>query len=45
MKMKTFIKWAKCSKCNYENSYKYRENFGYVEVCDICGTSLNKEAK
>lgn len=43
--MKQFYKWAKCSECNYANKYTYRENYGYLQVCEICATSLNKEAK
>ena len=42
--MKQFYKWAKCSKCNYANKYNYREDYGYLQVCEICATSLNKEA-
>lgn len=34
---------ATCSKCNYLGIYEWRSDYGFVEMCDICGTSLNKE--
>ena len=42
--MKEYYKLAKCSKCNYRGKYIYRNGFGFLEMCEICATSLNKEA-
>lgn len=42
--MKEFYKWAKCLKCNYSDKYIYRNEFGYLQMCKICATSLNKKA-
>jgi hypothetical protein len=42
--MKEFYKWAKCEQCNHANKYIYREKFGYLQVCEICAISFNKEA-
>ena len=36
---------ATCTYCNRTGIYEWRSDYGFVESCEICGTSLNKEAK
>jgi hypothetical protein len=37
--------WAKCSACNFNDIYIYRNDYGFIQSCEICGTSLNGKAK
>ena len=38
----TATRWAKCSQCNYSTIYTFRADYGFIQSCEICGSSLNK---